>query len=99
MTSEEATAFIKQVGELDKEGNIVGWMGLSQKDHPHKFRINGHKLATWCAWDTLFLPALLKRTAKVESTCPSTKELVRLTMYCSLNWWLLSSGSVVFDSL
>ena len=26
-------------------------------------------------------------------------ELVRLTMYCSLNWWLLSSGSVVFDSL
>jgi len=80
MTSEEATTFAKQMGEVNREGNIVGWMGLSQQDHPHKFQINTHKMATWCAWDTLFLPLILRRTARVESTCPSTKELVHLTI-------------------
>ncbi len=80
MTSEEATTFAKQMREVNREGNIVGWMGLSQQDHPHKFQIITHKMATWCAWDTLFLPLILRRTARVESTCPSTKELVHLTI-------------------
>jgi alkylmercury lyase len=30
------------------------------------------RLHTWCAWDTLFLPALLSTTARVQSTCQAT---------------------------
>ena len=35
---------------------------------------------TWCAWDTLFLPALLGETAEVRSTCPVTGSVVELVV-------------------
>jgi alkylmercury lyase len=37
-------------------------------------------LSTWCAEDTLFLPALLGQTATVESPSPVSRESVRLTI-------------------
>jgi alkylmercury lyase len=42
--------------------------------------VKGHKLSTWCAWDTLFLPVFLKQTATIRSYCPATKEKIRLTI-------------------
>jgi alkylmercury lyase len=80
MHPEVAHSFLKQVSEFDEDGNLVGIAGLSQKKHSHRFEVNGHILSTWCAWDTLFLPALLKRSAKVESFCPATKSKILLTL-------------------
>lgn len=80
LTPDEATKFIDNVTERDDDGNVVGTFGLSQKDYSHSFEVNGHVLSTWCAWDSLFLPALLKQTAKVESRCPQTKEKIYLTI-------------------
>jgi hypothetical protein len=39
----------------------------------------GVTLYAWCAWDTLFIPELLGRTARVESSCLETKK-VRLSV-------------------
>ncbi len=72
-----ATAFVSRLSERDDAGNIVGIMGLSQKNHPHRFEVDGRVLSTWCAWDSLFLSPLLGREAKVESACPATKTKVR----------------------
>jgi len=80
MDPDVAHSFLKQMCEFDQDGNLVGVAGLSQKKHPHRFQVNGHILSTWCAWDTLFLPALLKQTAKVESFCPTTKSKIYLTL-------------------
>lgn len=80
MPAGAATAFIRQVSERDGEGNVVGLLGLSQNTHPHRFMINGHPLSTWCAWDGLFLPAVLRQTAKLESSCPATKKKIRLAV-------------------
>jgi alkylmercury lyase len=77
---DDATAFIKQAGERDKNGNVVGFVGLSQNKHAHKFQVNGYTFSTWCAWDSLFLPIMLGQTAQVESTCPTTKEIIRLNI-------------------
>jgi alkylmercury lyase len=77
--TDEAISLIKKVSETDNN-NIVGLFGLSQENHPHRFQINSHVLSTWCAWDTLFLPSLLKQTAKVESLCPVTKEKIQLRL-------------------
>jgi alkylmercury lyase len=77
---EKAESFLSKVSERDTEGHIVGILGLSQKIHPHRFEVNGRKLSTWCAWDSLFLPAMLKQAAKVESSCPVTKRTIRLTV-------------------
>ena len=80
MPLDAATAFVSKLSERDDAGTIVGIMGLSQKNHPHRFEVDGRVLSTWCAWDSLFLPPLLGRDAKVESVCPATKTKVRLTI-------------------
>ena len=59
------------LAELDEKGKIVG-MVLSLRPTAHRFHINGRELFTWCAVDTLFLPALLQQEADVESNCPTT---------------------------
>ncbi len=80
VSSEVANSVIRQMCERDRDGSIVGLMGLSQNHHAHAFHVNGRRLATWCAWDALFLPSLLRMTAEVESRCPATREKIRLTV-------------------
>lgn len=80
MSQDAARSFLSRVSERDAEGNLVGILGLSQNIHPHRFEINGGKLSTWCAWDSLFLPPLLKKTASVQSFCPVTRMDIRLTV-------------------
>ncbi len=80
IAGDEADQFLRQMSERDTDDNIVGVMGLSLNDHPHRFDVNGTRMRTWCAEDTLFLPAMLKQTATIESESPLTKEKVRLTV-------------------
>jgi len=80
ITPEEADQFLRQMSEWRDDDNIVGIMGLSLNDHPHKFTVGDVQLATWCAADTLFLPAMLGATATVESESPASKETVRVTI-------------------
>jgi alkylmercury lyase len=77
---DDADAFLRRVSERDASDNLVGVMGLSLNDHPHRFTVDGVALRTWCAGDTLFLPAMLGRTAEVESASPLTGDLIRLTV-------------------
>ena len=58
----------------DSRGRVVGYWGLAlpaAHASPHRFTIDGQVLSAWCAWDTLFLPQLLGRTAQIESTDPT----------------------------
>lgn len=57
---------------LDDHGQIVAFGGLSLTPTQHSFEVAGRQLYTWCAWDTLFLPALLGEPARIASTCPVT---------------------------
>ena len=75
-----ADGFLRRVSERDASDNITGVMGLSLNDHPHQFTVDGVGLKTWCAGDTLFLPAMLGRTADVESASPVTGDPIRLTV-------------------
>src|SRR5215472_6051750 len=75
-----AREVLDKMCERDGDGNIVGIAGLSQNQHPHQFTVNGIRLATWCAWDALFLPIMLQQAAKVSSQCPATGEVIRLTI-------------------
>jgi len=65
----------------DEEGRVVGFWGLAQPTMPpHRFEVEGRELSTWCAWDALFLPVILGKAARVESTCATTGEVVRLSV-------------------
>jgi alkylmercury lyase len=64
----------------DEAGRVVAFSGLSLAPTSHRFSVGGRQLYTWCAWDTLFLPAMLDQSAHVESSCPVTGSDVRLTV-------------------
>ncbi|HKZ85216.1 MAG TPA: DUF3237 family protein [Anaerolineae bacterium] len=80
ISRDEAHPFLREITERDGADNIVGIMGLSLNDHPHRLYVNGVSLSAWCAEDTLFLPSLLQQTATVESYSPLSKQKVRLTV-------------------
>ena len=62
----------------DERGEIIGFWGLAQQEFPpHQFHVDGRRLWGWCSWDTLFLPIVLGRTARIESVDATTGEPVR----------------------
>ena len=70
--ADDVVAAVTRMAEFDADGRIIGVFGLSQGDHPHEFTVAGRSLATWCAWDTLFLAPVLGEAAEVRSRDPET---------------------------
>ncbi len=64
----------------DGDGSVIGFWGLSLREMPHRLEVDGRTLYTWCAWDSLFIPELLGKTARVTSADPVTKEKVSLVV-------------------
>ena len=62
---------------LDDE-RLVGFGGLTQNPTRHRLDLGSRSLYAWCAFDCLFLPALLGRPLAVQSICPTTRDPVRL---------------------
>lgn len=65
--------------EYDDEHRIVGW-GLTLIPTPHQFIVDGRRLYTWCAADTLMFPAIIGARVQVESRCPTTGTVIRFTV-------------------
>ena len=65
---------------FDDNRCIVGFWGLSVGETSHKLEVDGKAVYAWCAWDTLFLPALLDTTLQVASHCVQTGEPVQLSV-------------------
>jgi len=80
IATETTSDFLRSVTERDAAGAILGVLGLSLNDHPHRFTVNGVVLATWCAVDTLFLPAMLGQAAVVDSTSPLSGRPIRVVV-------------------
>lgn len=64
----------------DDDRCVIGYWGLAVREMDHRFEVEGKILYTWCAWDSLFLPELIRMTARVESSCPVTGARIRLTV-------------------
>ena len=64
----------------DDQQRVVGFRGLAITQMPHRFEVEGRALTTWCAIDSLFIPEVLGKPARVESRDPRTGGLIRLTV-------------------
>jgi alkylmercury lyase len=65
----------------DERDRVIGFMGLGVLEFgDHRIYVDGRALSAWCAWDTLFLPELLGQTARVRSRCPTTGEVISMTV-------------------
>ena len=60
------------------ENSVIGFRGLAIGKMPHRFEVEGRALYTWCAIDSLFIPEMLGKPAKVESRDPHTGTAIRL---------------------
>ena len=78
IAKDQAHQFLREVTERDATDQIVGAMGLSLSQHPHRLSVAGVPLSAWCALDTLFLPAILGQTATIESPSPVMQHPIRL---------------------
>jgi alkylmercury lyase len=65
---------------LDDQHRVIGFWGLTIAPMAHRLLIDDRVLYAWCAWDTLFLPELIGKPASVQSTCPTTRTPVSLTV-------------------
>lgn len=52
----------------DGDARVIGFWGLTIIPMEHQLTVDGRTLYTWCAWDTLFIPEILDRSASVRST-------------------------------
>jgi alkylmercury lyase len=67
---------------LDEDGRLVGFWGM-HADHVEPTHAMAHDDATvygWCAIDTLFIPEIIGREVRVESTDPTSGARIRLTV-------------------
>ena len=78
LARDQSHQFLREVTERDAADQIVGAMGLSLSEPPHRLSVAGVSLSAWCALDTLFLPALLGQTVTIESPSPVTHQPIRL---------------------
>ncbi|WP_219418493.1 organomercurial lyase MerB [Pseudonocardia nigra] len=65
--------------EYDRRGLVIGH-GITLRETPHQFTVDGHALYTWCALDTLIFPTVLDRPAQIVSPTPGSGEPVRLSV-------------------
>lgn len=65
---------------IDGRNRIAGYRGLTLEPTRHRFEVGGLRLYTWCAWDTLFLPEILRCRARIESRCATTGAETRLIL-------------------
>jgi len=64
----------------DDQGRVLGFGGLAAAPMHHQFEVDGRTLSTWCAWDSLFIPEILGRPARITSRDPESGEFVRLVV-------------------
>jgi alkylmercury lyase len=81
ISGEEVRSSLKTFQDIqyDATGNVVA-AGLSLVPTPHRLWLDHQALFAWCALDTLMYPVLLHQTAQVESPCPVTGTIIRLTV-------------------
>ena len=68
------------MGQRDERGRVVAYGGLTLEPTSHALEVDGRTLYTWCALDTLFVPELLGRPARIRSTSPESGETISLTV-------------------
>jgi alkylmercury lyase len=66
---------------LDDRERVIGFWGLTIRPMAHRLLVDDRVLYAWCAWDTLFLPALIGKPARVQSTCPTTGTPISLSVH------------------
>jgi alkylmercury lyase len=86
---------IKCMTYADNQGRILGFGGLATAPMHHRIEVDGRSLSTWCAWDSLFIPEILGRSAHIASPDPWNGEMVRLVVTPERIEWVEPRETVI----
>jgi alkylmercury lyase len=66
----------------DGDGRVIGFWGLAipEMSPTHRLEVEGRTFYAWCAADTLFLPRVIGKTARVDSTFPTSGDPISLVV-------------------
>ena len=65
--------------EVDAQGDLVGAV-LSLNPTDHRISMGGKQLYAWCAYDALYAPGVVGKTAQISSRDPVTGEPISMTI-------------------
>ena len=66
--------------EMDGEGRLLGIFGLTLKPTSHRLELRGTTFFTWCAFDSIGIPAALRESARITSECGHCRQAIHLTV-------------------
>jgi alkylmercury lyase len=78
--TDKAEKILTSYAEVDDQGRVAGFFGLSLVPTPHKLTVKGKVLYTWCAMDAIILPQLLLLEALIESVDPLNGQRIQLSV-------------------
>ncbi len=78
INNSEALLFAQNRGELNAQGELVGFLGFSLVPTNHQMLFEGKGFYTWCAADTLIFPAIFGVEATIISTDPIANQNIRI---------------------
>lgn len=87
LSNEKAGAILEKMGEVDAEGNILAFAGLSIVPTNHKFEVNGKTLYTWCVVDAILFADWLDVCAHIISSDPVDHSSIELEIDGSRLLW------------
>jgi alkylmercury lyase len=64
--------FLPSAVVIDDRGAVLAFGGLSLAPTHHRVVMGGTTLYTWCAFDALFLPEILGKSATLVTHCPAS---------------------------
>ncbi|MES0361721.1 MAG: organomercurial lyase [Anaerolineales bacterium] len=65
--------------EIDSQRRLVGGV-LSLNPTAHRISMDGKQLYAWCAYDAIYTPGVVGKTARIDSQDPVTGESIRVTI-------------------
>lgn len=80
MTAKHMQAFLdKMPSEWDDQKRLVGF-GLTLNETPYGYEVNGHKMWTACAGDSLLFPMIIGKPGRLTSPCFVTNEPIAIDL-------------------
>lgn len=92
-------------GDLAGDPVVVGAEGLTVRATAHQLILGNQVLYTWCAFDTIGIPAALAVDAVARTACPTCGAAIELTLPNGqpppnpvVGWWPLVASGLVNES-
>lgn len=81
--------------QWDQRGELVGVAGLSRSNTAHVLGLGQQTLYAWCAFDCMFLPALLGVSLMIRSQCPASGAQILLRVSGDAVEHISPAGTVI----